>query len=104
MDMLALTLSLLTSDHDALETELRALGARHRTYGVRDEYYGTVGRAMLDMLAEVLGREFTPVVGEAWANFYAFVAETMKSGAKNPNDEFRIPKEARMTKECRSQK
>jgi len=80
IDMLGLALSLLTRP-GALEVELRELGARHRTYGVRDEYYDTVGRAMLEMLADVLGAEFTPMVNEAWAKFYGFMAETMKSGA-----------------------
>ena len=78
IDMLGLALSLLTRP-GAFEAELRELGARHRTYGVRDEHYETVGRAMLDMLAEVLGREFTPMVRDAWAKFYNFTAETMKS-------------------------
>src|SRR5262249_32248061 len=61
MDMLALALS-LSANPAAFETELRELGARHRTYGVREEYYDTVGRAMLEMLADVLGADYTPKV------------------------------------------
>src|SRR5882724_9338531 len=45
IDMLGLALSLLKMP-DTLEVELRELGARHQTYGVRDEHYETVGRAM----------------------------------------------------------
>ena len=60
---------------------MRELGSRHRGYGVRDEYYQTVGRAMLEMLAAVLGAEFTPSVHEAWANFYHLMARTMMTGA-----------------------
>src|SRR5262249_18708475 len=81
MDMLALTLSLL--DRPArLTRELEELGARHATYGVQPEDYATVGRALLDMLAEVLGAEFTPAARAAWAELYAFIAQTMLRGAE----------------------
>src|SRR5436309_3317242 len=80
IDMLGLALS-LSGNPGALEEELRQLGARHQTYGVRNEHYDVVGRAMLEMLADVLRAEFTPAVHEAWAKFYNFMAETMKSGA-----------------------
>ena len=78
MDMLSLALALLARP-EALETELRELGARHRTYGVRDEHYETVGQALLQMLGDVLGSEFTPATHEAWAKFYGLMAETMKT-------------------------
>jgi hemoglobin-like flavoprotein len=58
-----------------------ALGARHVAYGVREEHYATVGGAMLDMLAEVLGKHFTTATRQAWLGFYTFIAETMKRGA-----------------------
>lgn len=80
IDMLALAL-ILTDRPGALETELRECGARHVGYGVRDEHYATVGQAMLDMMAEVLGRDFTPATREAWAAFYHIAAEAMKRGA-----------------------
>ncbi len=80
MDMLGLALS-LSANTTALESELRELGARHRTYGVRDEYYETVGQAMIGMLADVLGAQFNPRVRDAWMSFYRFMAEAMKSGA-----------------------
>jgi hemoglobin-like flavoprotein len=80
IDMLGLAVN-LTSSPQALQSELRELGARHHTYGVRDEHYETVGRAMIDMLAEVLGEDFTPPVREAWTGFYRFMSETMRSGA-----------------------
>src|SRR5438876_9427840 len=54
MEMLALALS-LSEQPDCLQRELREMGARHVGYGVRDEHYQTVGRAMFDMLAQVLG-------------------------------------------------
>jgi hemoglobin-like flavoprotein len=80
MDMLGLAVSLATSPA-VLERELRELGARHHGYGVRLEHYETVGRALLEMLAEVLDAEFTPPVRETWTGFYQFMARTMQAGA-----------------------
>ena len=66
---------------DELDAELRAMGARHVEYGVRPAHYGIVGRALLEMLAEVLDGAFTPEVREAWSALYEIVAERMQAGA-----------------------
>jgi len=83
MEMLGFALS-MSERPEALRTELRGLGARHATYGVREEHYETVGRALLDMLSQVLAKEFTSEVREAWAGFYGFMTEAMKQGAAQP--------------------
>src|SRR5215471_3864150 len=80
IDMLGLALS-LSERPEVLQMEVRELGARHATYGVQEEYYETVGRAMLEMLGHVLGEQFTPATRQAWTEFYDFMAETMKTGA-----------------------
>ena len=80
MEMLAFTLS-MSERPDALALELRELGARHIAYGVRAQYYETVGKALIDMLTEVLAGDFTPAVREAWTEFYRFMTEAMKQGA-----------------------
>lgn len=80
MDMLALALSMVARP-GALETELRDLGVKHVEYKVQEAHYVTVGRALLDMLEEILGSEFTPATREAWTEFYAYMADTMKAGA-----------------------
>ncbi len=64
-----------------LELELKAMGLRHAGYGVKDEHYAMVGRALLDMLAETLDRGFTPEVREAWTALYGAVEAVMKMGA-----------------------
>lgn len=64
-----------------LDMELRAMGARHSGYGVKDAHYATVGQALLDMLAEVLHDKFTPSVRAAWTALYGAVEATMKRGA-----------------------
>lgn len=81
LDMLAVLIAMLERPL-GLELELRAMGSRHAGYGVKDVHYATVGRALLDMLAETLDTRFTPEVREAWTALYGAVEATMKAGAK----------------------
>lgn len=81
LDMLAVLIAMLERPL-GLELELRAMGSRHAGYGVKDAHYATVGRALLDMLAETLDTRFTPEVREAWTALYGAVEATMKAGAK----------------------
>jgi hemoglobin-like flavoprotein len=60
---------------------LRTLGARHVRYGVRDEDYDTVGRALLWTLGQTLGDEFIPELEAAWVEVYAIISAEMKAGA-----------------------
>jgi hemoglobin-like flavoprotein len=66
---------------DELLAHTRELGARHVGYGVRVADYQTVGRALLDALAVVLGDTFDARTREAWTVAYNLVAETMLEGA-----------------------
>lgn len=66
---------------DRLEQVLpavRALGARHADYGVRERDYETVGRALVWTLKKGLGDDFTPETEAAWAETYAALAGVMK--------------------------
>ena len=65
---------------DEVLPAVRALGARHSGYGVRDEHYDTVGRALLWTLKKGLGDDFTPEVEAAWAEVYTALAGEMKLG------------------------
>ncbi len=60
---------------------VRALGARHADYGVRDEHYDTVGAALLWTLDQGLGDMFTKETREAWTVAYTILATTMKDAA-----------------------
>ena len=55
-----------------------ALGARHAGYGVREQDYETVGRALIWTLKKGLGDDFTPETEAAWAEVYAALAGVMK--------------------------
>jgi hemoglobin-like flavoprotein len=60
---------------------VQKLGRDHAGYGVKAEYYDTVGQALLWALAQGLGVEFTAPVREAWEEAYTFLSEIMKEAA-----------------------
>ena len=66
---------------DTLLPAVRALGARHVGYGVKDEHYDTVGAALLWTLEQGLGAAFTPEVRESWAATYGTLASIMREAA-----------------------
>ena len=80
MQMLAASVRLLEKP-ETLVPVLEDLGRRHVHYGVRDEHYDTVGEALLWMLGEMLGKDFSPAVRDAWTTLYEVVATTMKRAA-----------------------
>ena len=81
MDMLAAALSMAEAP-DQLTSVLEQMGARHATYGVETSHYATVGQALLDMLAETLGDEFTPLARQEWTALYVFISNAMLAGVE----------------------
>lgn len=67
---------------DELCMELRALGARHRDYGVAIDQYAPVGSALIWMFQHTLGDRFTSEMEEAWLEAYAFISSEMERGAR----------------------
>src|SRR6187402_2432125 len=57
--------------------QVRALARRHVNYGVKEEYYPTVGQALIETLAAGLGEAFTPEVREAWTAAYGVLSSVM---------------------------
>lgn len=80
MDTLALAIGMLR-DTPALATTLQSLGARHVTYGVRDEHYKPVGEALIWTLENGLGAAFTGEARGAWMTLYGTVADVMRKAA-----------------------
>lgn len=65
-----------------LETILpavKALGERHKGYGVTAAHYAPVGAALLWTLEQGLGADFTPEVKAAWTETYTALAGVMTS-------------------------
>jgi hemoglobin-like flavoprotein len=80
MDMIAVVVVNLRN-LDRVVMGVRALGARHAGYGVRDEHYDTVGVALLWTLEQGLGDAFDDDVRDAWTAAYTLLATTMKEAA-----------------------
>ncbi|NNC12263.1 hemin receptor [Planctomonas sp. JC2975] len=66
---------------DSTQRVVANLGARHVGYGVKPEYYPTVGAALLATLSKGLGDDFTPEVEEAWTAAYTALSGTMIEAA-----------------------
>lgn len=66
---------------------VKALGASHKDYGVRDKDYDTVAEALLWTLEQGLGPAFTPETKKAWTKTYVTLATVMKDAAKNKDFE-----------------
>jgi len=64
---------------DQLIPAVSNLGRRQMAYGVKDEHYSSVGRALIWTLERGLGADFTPEVKEAWTTLYNVLADTMKN-------------------------
>jgi hemoglobin-like flavoprotein len=60
---------------------IRDLASRHVEYGVKLADYDTLREALLWTLEQVLGKDFTPAIREAWTVCYEELAGEMKSAA-----------------------
>lgn len=67
---------------EALEPVLKALGARHISYGAIPKYYGPVGEALLLTFEQYLLEDWTPEVKKAWLDAYKAITSLMLKGAK----------------------
>lgn len=72
----------LVEQPEQMASSLAKLGARHVSYGVRDEHYATVGAALMKTLQQSLGDAFTDDVRAAWAELYASLAGTMMKASR----------------------
>jgi hemoglobin-like flavoprotein len=71
----------LLHEPDTLMPTLRILGVRLIARGVDEGRYATAAHALMEMLATMLGDEFTPDVRDAWLAVCVMFSETMKSAA-----------------------
>jgi hemoglobin-like flavoprotein len=79
--LMAMLVTAVSNLHQ-LETILpavKALGERHKGYGVTPEYYTPVGAALLWTLEKGLGPDFTPETKAAWTEAYTALAGVMTS-------------------------
>jgi len=62
---------------DTILPAVKALGERHKGYGVTAAHYAPVGAALLWTLEQGLGPDFTPDVKAAWTETYTALAGVM---------------------------
>ena len=70
---------------DTILPTIQDLGKRHVGYGVKEEYYGTVGEALLWTLEQGLGENFTSEAKEAWTEAYKLLSGVMINAARENN-------------------
>ena len=81
MTMIGAAVGLLNRP-ESLVPVLRQMGVRHKSYGVRERDYATVGSALLLTLQQGLGDAFTLEVRGAWTALYGVISENMIDAAK----------------------
>lgn len=64
---------------DEILPAVKAMGERHKGYGVTAAQYAPVGAALLWTLEQGLGPDFTPEVKDAWTETYTALAGVMTS-------------------------
>jgi hemoglobin-like flavoprotein len=73
----------LLGDLGALDARARALGARHRGYGVKSAHYRVARTTMIETIRDVVGPEFGPTEEDAWSRATSLITELMQSGASS---------------------
>src|SRR5688572_19028049 len=77
MDTLALAVT-ATSQMQNLELLLQETAKSHIGYGATAEHYVCVGQALLWMIEQQLGSDYTPGVKAAWTELYKEISTTMQ--------------------------
>jgi len=58
---------------------LRALGERHKSYGVEARHYPIVGEILIETFQNVLGPQWTPAFEATWTQAFIVITQTMLS-------------------------
>ena len=66
---------------ETLISAVQALGRRHVNYGVEEQDYATVGKALMLTLEQGLGADFRPQGRDAWSATYELLSTVMKQAA-----------------------
>jgi hemoglobin-like flavoprotein len=77
IQMINKALGFLGPDIELLTEMLLDLGAKHVHYGVKPEYFPSMGRALLHALQDALGDEFTQKTRAAWVEVYGAMSYDM---------------------------
>ncbi len=67
----------------AITSSIENIGIQHVRFHVQPDDYDTFGEALLEMLALVLGPDFTPETSRAWQQVYTEISSLMKEAGKD---------------------
>ena len=81
--MIDKAVELLGPDIELLTEILIDLGAKHVNYGVKPEYFPSMGRALLHSITTLLGDRGTGNVKSAWVEVYGAMSYDMIRGQKS---------------------
>lgn len=76
-------------NHRELQPMLFNLGQIHHSFGVEGNQFTAFGEALIFALRNVLAKDFTPEVEEAWKAAYLYLASTMHNHPKS--DKVQLP-------------
>eukprot|EP00934_Nitzschia_sp_Nitz4_P008672 Nitzschia sp. Nitz4//scaffold19_size178191//46688//47298//NITZ4_001964-RA/size178191-augustus-gene-0.47-mRNA-1//1//CDS//3329540640//8662//frame0 len=77
IQMIDKALGMLGPDIELLTEILLDLGAKHVGYGVKPEYYPSMGRALIHAVKQSLGDGFTDEMKDAWVEVYGALSYDM---------------------------
>lgn len=77
IQMIDKALGMLGPDIELLTEILLDLGAKHVGYGVKPEYFPSMGRALIYAVKEQLGDHFTDETKDAWVEVYGALSYDM---------------------------
>lgn len=81
VSMIDKTLNMLGPSDEILGEILMDIGAKHARYGVKTEYFPTMGRALIDTVGDSLGEKvFTSKIKESWIEVYNAMSHDMIKG------------------------
>jgi hemoglobin-like flavoprotein len=84
IQMIDKALGMLGPDIEILTEILLELGEKHVRYGVKPEYFPSMGRALIESISEELGpEEFTADVKSDWVEVYGALSYDMIRAQKN---------------------
>jgi hemoglobin-like flavoprotein len=83
ISMVDRALGMLGPDIEILTEILLELGEKHVAYGVKPEYFPSMGRALIDTMQEVMENDFTEELKADWNEVYGALSYDMIRGQKN---------------------
>lgn len=82
LGMIEKTVDILGEDDDHLEKTLIELGRKHMTYGVKPAYFPFMTQAIIKMLQEKLGSDFSEEDRKAWRDILALLIADIIKGER----------------------